>query len=173
MKTLPKPKTMNTEIERKFLIKMPDAGQLARLDGCVVTLIRQTYLFNDNGSERVRARMYGSKTVYTHTTKQRITFLSAYEDEQVIDQSGYLSLLKRRDPERNDIYKTRLAVPFDGHVFEVDIYPFWRRQAVMEVELSGEGESVVFPPFIEIIREVSDDRSYSNKSLSKKIPDED
>lgn len=164
---------MNTEIERKFLIKMPNAGQLARLDGCVVTLIRQTYLLNDGGSERVRARMYGGKTVYTHTTKQRITSLSAYEDEQVIGRSEYLSLLERRDTERNDIYKTRLAVPFDSHVFEVDIYPFWRRQAVMEVELSGESENVTFPPFIEIIREVSDDRSYSNKSLSKNIPNED
>ena len=164
---------MSTEIERKFLIKMPDIGELACRDGCVITLIRQTYLVREDGSERVRARLYADKTVYTHTVKQRLSSLSAYEDERVIGKAEYLSLLNRRDPDRNDIYKTRLALPFDGHVFEIDVYPFWHRQAVMEVELAGEEEAVSFPPFVKIIREVSADRSYSNKSLSRKIPDED
>ena len=163
---------MSTEIERKFLIKMPDPGRLARIDGCGFSLIRQSYLLYENGTERVRARLYKDKTVYTHTFKRRLTSMSSFEDEHTVDKQEYISLLSRRDPERNDIYKVRVAIPYEGHIFEIDIYPFWHRQAVMEVELSGEDEKVAFPPFADIIREVSGDKAYSNRSFSLKIPDE-
>ena len=166
-------KTMNTEIERKFLIQMPDVGMLARAEGCRVSLIRQTYLLREDGSERVRARLFSDRLELTHTVKNRISPISAFEDERTINNSEYLALLARRDPSRDDIFKTRFAFPYEGHVFEIDVYPFWHRQAVMEVELESECEEVEFPPFISIIREVSGDRSYSNKSLSTKIPEED
>ena len=58
------------EIERKFLIAMPEQSLLA---GAERSDIVQTYLLGAEGTtERVRARIYGDHTEYTHTTKKRI-----------------------------------------------------------------------------------------------------
>ena len=163
-----------TETERKFIIKMPDEDSLMALEGCVRSRIVQTYLKNDgSGSERIRKREYDDKTIYTHTIKQRISAMSALEDEEQISHESYKLLKLRKDPDKRKIKKTRYAIPWQGHVAEIDVYPFWQKQAIMEIELESEEEEVDLPPFVTVIREVTGDKSYSNNSLSKKIPDED
>ena len=70
---------------------------------------------------------------------------------------------------RKPIKKTRYAIPFDGHIVEVDVYPFWSDRAVMEIELLSEDEAYTVPECIEIIKEVTADKRYSNRALSKQI----
>ena len=55
----------------------------------------------------------------------------------------------------------------------IDVYPFWQRQAVLEVELPSEDTPLLLPTYIEVIREVSGDRRYKNVSLAREIPAED
>ena len=74
---------------------------------------------------------------------------------------------------KNKIKKTRYAIPIDHHIAEIDIYPFWKKQAVMEIELKSEDDSVTLPDFVEVLREVTGDRTYSNNALSKSVPAED
>jgi CYTH domain-containing protein len=50
--------------------------------------------------------------------------------------------------------------------FEIDVYPFWQDQAVVEIELSQPDTPVEFPDFLELIREVTDDPSYRNRALA-------
>ena len=40
----------------------------------------------------------------------------------------------------------------------------------MEIELADEAEAVALPPEIEIIKEVTRDRRYTNAALAKAIP---
>ena len=54
----------------------------------------------------------------------------------------------------------------------IDVYPFWQRQAVLEVELPSEDTPLLLPTYIEVIREVSGDRRYKNVSLAREIPAE-
>ena len=82
-------------------------------------------------------------------------------------------LLEHKDPLKRVITKTRCAVPYEGHVAEIDIYPFWQKQAVLEIELNGEDDDVAIPEFVSVIREVTGDHAYSNNKLSISIPDED
>ena len=166
-----------TETERKYLIRMPDDETLLAIEGCEKSRIVQTYLKSEQNephvSERIRKREYADKTIYTHTTKKRISSMSAIEDEEQISRESYKLLKLRRDPDKRRIRKFRYAIPWRDHVVEIDVYPFWEKQAVMEIELKSETEQVDLPPFAEVIREVTGDRAYSNNSLSKKIPDED
>jgi len=165
---------INTEIERKFLIEKPAVEELAALEGCVVTPILQTYLVNPDGyTERVRMREYPSGTAYYHTLKKRISSASAYENEEEISFDEYTALLNRADSQRIPISKTRCAIPYEGHTLEVDIYPFWHRQAVLEIELGSEDEAYSIPDYISVIREVTGNHAYSNNALSKTIPAED
>ena len=40
-------------------------------------------------------------------------------------------------------------------------------KAYIEIELKSEDETVILPPFINVIKDVSTDRSYTNLSLAK------
>ena len=62
------------------------------------------------------------------------------------------------------------CIPFDFHVLEIDLYPFWNDQAVLEVELKSEEEAFLLPPEIRVIREVTEDPRYLNSSLARELP---
>lgn len=160
----------NTEIERKFLIRYPDMTFLAKCAD--YTEITQTYLSHDNDkmSERVRKRGKGGAYTYTHTCKTHINAMRRIEIENEISEEEYLKLLVRADPERNVINKVRWCLNYKDQMFEIDIFPFWNDRAYMEIELTDETDKVEFPPFIEIIKEVTGDKRYTNASLARAIP---
>ena len=58
-------------------------------------------------------------------------------------------------------------------MFEIDVYPFWKHQAIMEVELKDEGEAAPLPPDVTVLRELTGDRVYSNAALALSVPRED
>ena len=162
------------ECERKFLIRMPDLTHLRSCIGVKESEIVQTYLLAPQGvTARVRARTENGVTTYTHTEKIRSTVLSAIEREREISREEYDKLLKTKDPERQTIFKTRFVLPCEGHFCEIDVYPFWQKQAVLEVELRSEGETFVLPDFISVIREVSGEKAYKNALLARRIPSEE
>ena len=155
------------EIERKFIIRKP-----LNLDGFERVDMVQTYLISDVGTRRIRMTKCNSVKKYYFTQKLRQTHLVCIEEEREIDENEYNLLLLQADTTRNPIEKSRYYYHYEGHVFEIDVYPFWQRQCVMEVELGDEGETVCFPPDIEIIKEVTSEPSYKNFALARSVPKE-
>ena len=160
------------EIERRYLIRYPDLTKLEEL--CSVTEIVQTYLLPDETwpTNRVRKRGREGEYSYTHTRKRRVSEIRRIEEEIIISEEEYLRLLERKDPERNVINKLRFCCPYNGKIFEIDIFSFWSDRAIMEIELNDEREHFDIPPFIDVIREISNDGRYTNAALAKEIPDE-
>jgi len=159
------------EIERKFLIAMPDE---AFLKTCSASAITQTYLACDgNSTERVRERAYPDHCEYTHTIKYRLNNMRRIEDERQIDEDTYTALLERADPARRPIRKVRYCFEHDGRLWELDVFPFWKNSAYLEIELTGENEAFTLPPGLRLKREVTDDPRYTNAALSLHIPDEE
>ena len=159
------------EIERKFLIAMPDE---AFLENCDRSEITQTYLRGEeNITERVRKRVYRDKCEYTHTVKRKLNDMRRVEDEREIDENTYSELLERADPARQPIRKTRCCFEHGGKLWELDVFPFWKNQAYLEIELTDEGETFLLPPGIRLLREVTDDPRYTNAALSLEIPNEE
>lgn len=159
------------EIERKYLILRPDLLNLSAL--CRVQEISQTYLAAQEGAVRIRRTQERGKVTYTETAKRTLSSIRRIEIERELTEEEYTRRLSNRDPRRQTIQKTRYCLPYGGHTFEIDIYPFWSRQAVMEVELQEEKEAFALPPFIRILREVTTDPQYSNYALAREIPQED
>ena len=89
------------------------------------------------------------------------------EEEQRISKEEYLRLLLQADPKRRAIVKTRYCLMYKGQYLEIDIYPDWEKEAILEVELVEENQKVTLPRFISVIKEVTDDPSYSNANLAK------
>ena len=150
---------------------MPELDVLKAYDGVKIKHIEQTYLTsNDGKNARVRKICEGDSTTFVKTVKERISVLSAYEEEYEISESDYCEELKNRDESKNTIVKTRYCLPFDSHIVEIDVYPFWSDRAILEVELSSEDERFSLPNFVEVVREVSDDGRYKNTKLAQNVP---
>ena len=158
------------EIERKYLIRMPDVAALSACAGVKIKKIKQTYLESEAGvTARVREVETDGKTTYIYTEKRRRTALTAEEREREITAEEYVALLARADGARRPINKTRYALPSGGHIAEVDIYDFWNDRATAEIELAAEDEVAALPPYLQVIREVTADRRYKNASLAREV----
>ena len=159
------------EIERKFLIEMPDISLLKKQNGVKIKELTQTYLqTSDVSNSRVRKILQDGKTTFVKTTKKRISSLSCYEDEYQISENRYLEELENRDPSKITIQKTRYAFPYGNHTVEIDVFPFWNDRALLEVELADESEAFSLPDFVKVIKEVSEDKRYKNTNLAVSVP---
>ena len=159
------------EIERKFLIRMPDRALLDALADRR-DYIRQTYLLPLEGgtTERVRLRGCGEKAEYTHTVKRRITDLTREEREEPVSPRTYRNLLDRADPALRVIEKTRWCIPWEGFTLEVDCFPFWSDRAFLEIELPDAEAASALPEWVQTVREVTEDPRYTNRALAEEIP---
>ena len=159
------------ETERKFLIRMPDISLLPSLQGVRVKDILQTYLASESGkNSRLRRVCEDGRVSYIKTVKQRISVLSAYEDECEISKEQYEQELENADKTKSAIVKKRYCIPYADHIIEIDLYPFWSDRAILEVELESENEIFSLPDYISVVKEVSDDKRYKNTKLAESVP---
>lgn len=156
------------EIERKFLIEYPDLEKLEKLPNCQRVEIIQTYLTAPEGEEsRVRQRGADGNYIYVQTTKKKVTDVKRVEVERRLTKDEYLRLLMDADPDCRPIRKTRYCLTHDNQYFEIDVYPFWDNQAIVEIELNNENDDIRFPADIKVIKEVTEDDSFKNASLAR------
>ena len=156
------------EIERKYLTEYPKISALEALPNCEKVEIIQTYLQADHGDE-VRIRQRGSRGnyIYFETRKKTISGLKRIEIERRLTKDEYLERLMDADPTRMPIRKDRYCLADGNQYFEIDIYPFWNDQAILEIELSDPEEEIRFPKMLKVIREVTEEEAYKNASLAK------
>ena len=158
------------EIERKFLIEYPELSLLTSIESCRRVEIIQTYLKPSDGQElRVRQRGENGHFIYFETIKRSITGMKRVEIERRLTKDEYLALLMDADTSKRQIRKDRYCLMYKNRDFEIDVYPFWNDRAIAEIELSHEDEEFEFPEFINVIKEVTDDKAYRNYSLATDI----
>ena len=146
------------EIERKYLIAMPDTRALRAACSHVYEM-EQTYLAAAPGvTARVRRRQEGERVEYFYTEKEFRTDRTCVERERAVTEEEYHRLLVRRREKGVTLRKTRWCMLYAGRV--------------LEIELPDEGAPVSIPPQIRILREVTADRRLKNAVLAQRIPDE-
>lgn len=156
------------EIERKYLIEYPDIEFLRSLDNCRKVEIIQTYLRSDGGDMvRLRQRGADGSYIYFRTVKHLISGMKCIEHEERLSKDEYLSMLMNADTTKRQIRKDRYCLAYKNQYFEIDVYPFWNDKAIAEIELSSEDDEIIFPDYIKIIKEVTEDLSYKNSALAK------
>ena len=155
---------MAQEIERKFLIS--GDGWKSGIESSA--RLQQGYL-STSAKATVRVRIYDdSKAVLT--LKGRQEGISRAEFEYAIPLEDARELMEIARP--NIVEKRRYKVPFEAHVWEVDVFEGQHAGLILaEVEMRSADEHVALPSWIG--REVSDDDRYANASLSRNpgIPD--
>ena len=156
------------EIERKYLIKMPDMEKLRQTDNYDFSEIEQVYVSDTMDGMFGRIRKRGKNGVYKYykTFKKDVTVVTRIEIESEISEKEYKELKKHCREGFGIIEKTRHVFAYKGQTFELDIFPFWNDKAFLEAEVSSEDTEIPIPPFIEVIKEVTEDLSYRNSALA-------
>lgn len=160
------------EIERKYLIRMPDEAVLAAMPGCETWDVVQTYLMDgpDGSTHRVRSIITNGETHYIHTVKRPLSQLSHEEWEVEVERAEYEALLREANPALNAVIKRRYRIPFEGQLLEIDVYDFWQDRATLEIELTSEEQEVTLPDWLCIVRELTGERAYKNRFLAESVP---
>lgn len=156
------------EIERKFLIKRPNENELSAVEGAYKYDIEQIYLSVTDGGEhpRIRRRERDGEVQCFYTVKRKISALTRIEVEREISSEEYAALAADEGERPAIIQKTRWCIPSGKHTAEVDIYPFWSRTAMVEIELASEDEEYALPSCLEVMREVTGERRFLNRSMA-------
>ena len=137
--------TLPLEIERKFLIALPDAALLG--EKSVKRLaIAQVYLRagTSGAGRRIRCTRCGDETRYYYTEKTRVTAVTRIEREHEITAAEFEALLSERDEALRTIEKMRYLVPFEGHTLEIDVFPFWRER-LLRMRAAKRGRAAAAP----------------------------
>ena len=153
------------EEERKYIVKL--TGEIpSSIDSDIV----QTYLTGEPNTEiRLRKRRFEEKEVYVHTTKKRISESEQIETERQINQNLYESLLQQADPYRQTISKHRKSFIWKGQYFELDIFEAPRKDLmILETKGVAKQESVKFPPFIQVLEDITGNTNYYNYNIALK-----
>ncbi len=160
---------MPLEIEKKFLIRMPDLKWIRENTKCKVAKISQTYLGRekDGYGNRVRKMTINGVTKFYHTSKKSLSDMTRIELEKEITKNEYNGYLMKKVRGKT-LYKTRYIVYMNNLKYEIDIYPFWHETAILEIELKHEKQKYEIPDFIEVIGDVTGNIDYSNSSLARK-----
>jgi len=158
---------MQIELEKKFLIEYPKLNLIMQKYDVIKYEIEQIYLLSDTGSRRIRKLTDTGITRYIETVKIRINGSKSYEYERDLTAEEYEKFKADADPKRSPIIKDRYVFPYKNKMMEIDVYPFWKDKAVLEIELESEDDEYFIPEEIEVIKDVSDDPKYKNAYLAK------
>lgn len=151
-------------IEKKYLINIPDISYLDKLGGCSKVKMTLTYL---NGSSeqcdvKLLLRDEDGKKFY-----QKITKGNNKKSTISLSAEEYIDELDNKMPDRNPIIKYRYSFIYHSVYYKIDIFED-KDFSILEVDLLNSHETVHFPSFIEVLKDISDDPNYKNYNLSKK-----
>lgn len=159
------------EIERKYLVKKPSQELLDKLDYVSKVDIIQTYLTSEDGVER-RVRQRGTPTEgysYFYTEKREKEQGVREEKEKHISLTEYVNYLANADCRLHTLKKTRYCILYHKQYLELDVYPFCDDYAILEIELDNKDSKVEIPDYLEVIKEVTDDKRYTNRALAESL----
>ena len=154
------------EIERKFLVEMPDLAALEKIPGCRRVEIEQAYL-KTAADEKIRVRKWveDGRAIYYKTRRRRLNDRKL-EVEERLTQRAYKETPEEAGDTLQLLHKTRYSIPWEGQIFQLNVYPFWQDQAIVKLELNEEDALVQLPPALNLIREVTGEREYKDYTLA-------
>ena len=151
--------------ERKYIVRVTSND----IPNVIESDIFQTYLVADPDYEvRLRRRRWkGGKTVNVHTTKKRVGTNREIETERQVSNALYESLLAQADPYRHPIHNQRRSFIWKGQYFELDTYhDQLKGLIILETKGITDAEDVNFPPFIQVVKDITGNKSYYNYNLA-------
>ena len=136
---------------------------------CSKVFLSQTYLNTpEEGKFRVRQRGEGEDAVYIKTVKKKINEMKRIEIETTITKEEYNYYISLKEYIIGTISKYRYCIAWESAYYELDVFPFWDKFALLEIELLSEEEKYQLPDFVTVLREVTMEKEFRNLALAKR-----
>lgn len=121
---------------------------------------------------RLRMRGQGNTYSYQYTVRRLRAYNQIVELRRQISHRDYLNLLAQRDDSHYTVYKKRRCFLFGNFYFQLDSYlppcsPSCKGLILLETYTTKKSSEVELPPFLEIIKDVTNDSDYSMYNLSR------
>ena len=152
------------QIQRKYLVESINLDKIESRK--LVKLNIEQYMMKSGSVEYIYRKTEKENDVkYTVITKidteinnERIT------TERQISEEEYL---RYYDEERTPIRKTRYCFEYKNQYFRLDIFETGLK--MLEIEPTSPNHEIIMPDFIEIEKEVTNDKNYRNGAIYRKI----
>ncbi|MDQ5930682.1 MAG: hypothetical protein QG594_2470 [Bacteroidota bacterium] len=156
------------EAERKYLIGDFSEKMLAGIHYQVAD-IQQRYLVTPGC--RIRKRSIFGHDSYYHTFKKRLPNGENVELEETLSEREYIGYFDHLSHEHAPIYKKRYCFLWKNQYFELDVFYNDSKvfQIMLEIELTKIQDTVILPPFLPIIKDVTDDPNFRNENIAKRL----
>ena len=156
--------------KHKYLIAMPDMNRLVVNYGAVPFEMTQNYLVvtNPRIERRIRKQKNGSDYLFFYTEKHLMEDGTKWDTERPISSKEYKKYLLEAEPELQPVHKVKYRFNLDRQRFEIDVYPFSKEKAVMFAYAGSDDRDVTPPAEVTILREVTGDPEYKNKTLARR-----
>ena len=156
------------EVWHKYLIELPDVAKLVERYCAAGIDMMQTYLSQTSPSivRRIRQQKNGDEYLYFYTEKH-YTGDGTWETERPISGKEYIQYLMEGDISLHAVHKMKYRFNYEGHRFEIDVYPFSDERAIMRAAMPKDKDEIAIPPEVKILREVTNDPAYRNSQLAK------
>ena len=90
------------------------------------------------------------------------------EIETYISEEEYRRYISKKEYSIGTISKYRYCIAWESTYYELDVFPFWDKVALLEIELLSEEEAYTIPGFVTVLREVTTEKGFRNLALAKK-----
>lgn len=165
---------------KKFLIKMPNPTDHTSIgfpmdefyDTFEVeeTILTPDFTISVDSETQVEVylRKRGKNFQYVHTFEIRYTQNNQrIQEQKIITARKYLEFIQQKDPERVTLKKKRTSFIYKGQAYMVDtLMNIQGNPAFLRAEtIDG---SILIPPFIEVIKDVTADEIYTSKNMALK-----
>lgn len=157
------------EIFKKYLVEFNDEilEQLKKETNYTHVHIVQHYLVsNANIERRIRKRERDGSVLYYYSEAQVISTNERIKKDRIISERQYFEYLSEVDPNLKSIDKERYSFIYNDHFFKLDIFNFDTTKGLLSLQLPDDGV-VNLPPYIRVIKEVSDNTDYKNYHLAQ------
>ena len=94
-----------------------------------------------------------------------LTGFTRQEVEREISKTEYDKLSLEVDSSIVTVEKVRYLLDYNHLTFEIDVYPFSKVLAIMEVELESETQQYTIPKNIKVLKEVTGIKEFGNIPL--------
>lgn len=155
-------------VEKKYLISMPDVDQLMKNKQCRKVHVKQHYVIDETRQEKEKIvlRRENNKNFYYKVVKKNKV---KYSNSITADK--YINKLEDETKKFYHIHKDRYYYIFDSRCIKIDVFPFWKDKAILEVDILNDRENIKFPKFVNIIEDVTDNEAYKNYYLAEEYND--
>lgn len=129
--------------------------------------IEQYYLTSPKGIERrIRKRVRNGNELYSYSEAKYMSTNERIKSDKILSSRQYFDYYNEIDQNLKPINKERFSFIKNDLFYKLDIFDFDKTRGLLSVQV-GEGQNVVLPEYVKVIKEVTNDSNYKNYYLAQ------